>query len=188
MEEVRKLLMSLSQIPEVEWEKLRPHLFYREYKKGEHFARSGDLNPYVGLVRKGIFRKYYVNDSGAEFIKDFVKEGELFGNYSSLIQKIPTQMNIEALEDSEVLQLNYNILEGLYSSHACWEKLGRRLAEIHYIKRENREMQFLLMPAKERYQQFLQEYNGLENRISQYHVASYLGVTAVTLSRIRHDC
>ncbi|MCP4271690.1 MAG: Crp/Fnr family transcriptional regulator, partial [Gammaproteobacteria bacterium] len=73
----------------------------------------------------------------------------------------------------------------LFDQHRCWEKLGRLLAEQLYIKKETREAEFLLDDAETRYLNFQTNYPGLEDRLTQYHVASYLGITPVMLSRIR---
>lgn len=75
--------------------------------------------------------------------------------------------------------------ESLYKRHRCWETLGRKLAEGLYIKKEMKERLLLMNTAEERYLQFLKEFPGLEKRVPQYHIASYLGITPVSLSRIR---
>ena len=85
----------------------------------------------------------------------------------------------------EVAVIRYRDLEMLYESYPGWQRLGRKLIEYYYLIIERREYQFLALSAKERYQQFRSDYPGLEQRISQAQIASYLGINPVTLSRIR---
>jgi hypothetical protein len=89
------------------------------------------------------------------------------------------------LQETHLLVCNLASIVELFNQHHCWEKLGRILAEQLYIKKETREAEFLLDDAETRYFNFQKQYPGLEERIAQYHVASYLGITPVMLSRIR---
>ena len=77
------------------------------------------------------------------------------------------------------------LLYKLYERHACWERLGRKNAENLALVKESREKELLLDSLEIRYRRFLKEFPGLADRIPQYHIASYLGVTDVALSRIR---
>jgi len=106
------------------------------------------------------------------------------GSYATILTGRPTHVNIEAIEDSVVLQFSYSELSKRYERHIGWERLGRKIAERHYISRERREHDFLACNAAQRYETFLEEFPGLEARISQTNIASYLGITPETLSRI----
>jgi CRP-like cAMP-binding protein len=98
---------------------------------------------------------------------------------------MPARFSIQALEESHLLVCNLQPVVELFDQHRCWERLGRKLAEQLYIKKETREAEFLLDDAETRYNNFQRAYPGLEHRLAQYHVASYLGITPVALSRIR---
>jgi CRP-like cAMP-binding protein len=93
---------------------------------------------------------------------------------------------IEAMEDSSVILINYKNWRKLVKNHGCWDSLLKVFLEKVFIKKENREKEFLLDNAETRYKNFLREYPKLEQRIKQHHIASYLGITPVALSRIRN--
>ena len=90
-----------------------------------------------------------------------------------------------ALMDSELLVIRFRDFEALFDRHACWERVGRKIAEGMFISKERRERELLMLSAEERYRLFLGRYKHLEKRIPQYQIAAYLGITPVALSRIR---
>jgi CRP-like cAMP-binding protein len=138
------------------------------------------------LIRKpGLFRLYYTTPDGAEYNKNFCGQNEFVASYSSLLMNKPAYFSIQALMDGELLVVRFQDFEALCDRHACWEKLGRKISERMFISKEKRERELLMYSAEERYRQFLGQYKHLENRIPQYHIASYLGITPVALSRIR---
>src|SRR5262245_27438280 len=171
-------------LPEPEWRAFERLLAPRRFSKGERFVEPGDRRGLVGLVRSGLFRFYYVDADGREATKTFRGPGELAAAYAELLMGVPSRTFVEALEDSELLVAPYAELLRLYARHPGWQELGRRVAERFYVNKERREFELLQLPAAERYRLFDREYPGLAARIPQYHVASYLGITPVALSRI----
>ena len=119
------------------------------------------------------------------FNKAFAKESDFAGSISGIVSGAPSRFYIQALEDTDVLVLPTALIKEGYDRHPSWERLGRRLAERIALQKELREAAFLLDSAETRYHQFLQEFPDISNRIPQYHIASYLGITEVSLSRIR---
>ncbi len=112
-------------------------------------------------------------------------ENEFVGSFYYKIPTHPCPYSVQAVEDMETVMMPVVVMEEAYSRHAAWERIGRLHAEKLALAKELREKEFLLDSAKTRYQRFLQEYPGLAQRIPQYHIASYLGITDVALSRIR---
>ncbi len=162
------------------------HLFsFQTIKKGAYFAREGERPQKLCFLGKGFFRAYYLSSNGTEYNKSFYLENDFYCAYSSLILNQPNYINIQAMEDCEMLVCNYHEMTRLYDKHHCLERFSRKVAEWLFAKKEMREIQMVIHQAEERYQIFLQEYPNLENRIPQYHIASYLGITPVQLSRIR---
>jgi len=106
-------------------------------------------------------------------------------SYAAFVQREESKLYIQALEDTELLVIDYKIYRKLLDSHVCWQEAAKKLAELIFILKEKREAGLLLHDARERYLQFLGDYPNLENRISQYHIASYLGIAPESLSRIR---
>ena len=102
-----------------------------------------------------------------------------------MLLRQPSRLFIQALEDAKLLIADYSAYRLISESHASLQQLNCKIAELLFIKKEKRESTLLLDDAKTRYLSFLEEYPGLEVRLKQHHIASYLGMTPVTLSRIR---
>ncbi|HMB22564.1 MAG TPA: hypothetical protein VKP08_07045, partial [Anaerolineales bacterium] len=115
----------------------------------------------------------------------FAMENGFAGSFHSLTLHEPCGFFIQALERTETIVLPNQLLNELYDRHPCWERFGRKMAEHLVIIKEAREKELLLDSLEVRYQRFLKEFPGLVDRVPQYHIASYLGVTDVALSRIR---
>ena len=177
-------LTGLVDIPRDEWEKLKGAFKYRDVGQGEYFVRAGDVPQEIGFVLSGLFRKFYETEDGRIFIKDFSFENRLATAYSSMILGQPARLNIQAIEPSRLLTISLSHLTGLYRGHSCWQELGRRIAETLFIEREQREWEFLVFKAAERYEVFKRQFPGLAGRVAQYDIASYLGISAVSLSRL----
>ncbi len=172
-------------IPEDEWEDVSGYFDLACYKKNAFLAEPGEKLERVYSITRGLVRYYYMTESGREFNKYFVMDNRPFGSYRSLFLNQPCGYFIQALEDTEVLVIGKTPLDILYRRHACWERLGRLCAMAFITHMEQREKEFLLDPLDVRYRRFLDEYPALIDRIPQYHIASYLGVTDVALSRLR---
>lgn len=154
------------------------------FAPGEMFTRVGETHDRVGVVLSGVFRVYYVSSDGDLFIRNFCKEGMPVGSYATILTGQPAHVNIEALEPSSVAQFRYAELARRFDRHPAWERVGRRIAEEHYIARERREYHLLAFDAATRYDHFLRDFPGLDQRITQANIASYVGVTPETLSRL----
>lgn len=157
----------------------------QSFKQGEYIIRAGDTSKELSFINAGLLRYFYQTADGKEYNKSFITENQFSASYSAYLTNSPARFSIQALEDSHLLMADLKTVVGLFNQHRCWEKLGRLLAEQLYIKKEGREAEFLLDDAETRYHKFLKSYPGLEDRVPQYHIASYLGITPVALSRIR---
>ncbi len=154
-------------------------------KKDEYFLRVGEIPERIGFNLGGLLRLYYINENGTEVVKHFCVENTCAISYAAFVQREESKLYIQALEDTKLLVIDYKIYRKLLNSHACWREVAKKLAELIFILKEKREAGLLLHDAKERYLQFLEDYPNLEKRISQYHIASYLGIASESLSRIR---
>ena len=179
------ILRSLVDIPEDEAVKATKLFQTCTLKRGEFFVRAGDTPRTIGFVMSGILRLYYIDCEGTEYTKSFCAENSFVAAYSALLLKQPSQLLIQALEDAKLLIADYSAYRSLCEKHTCWQMLNCKIAEILFIKKEKRESALLLDDAKTRYLSFQEDYPGLETRLKQHHIASYLGITPVTLSRIR---
>lgn len=172
-------------LPEAAWNDL-VNLFQQVVlKKGEHVVLPGDATSGLYFVCSGLLRYYYITDDGKEWNKAFVAEDTLTASFSEDFLGYPSPYGIQALENSILLSARYADFEGLYERHNSAERLGRRFVEQVLAVKLARERSFLQNDAKARYRDFLRQHPGLCERIPQYQLASYLGVSDVTLSRLR---
>lgn len=172
-------------IPTNEWLKLEKVSHLKKIKKKQVFVRPGDkVESYIVTV-SGLLRMFYTDDNGNEFIKAFRDKNEMAAAYGELIQGIPSKITIAAIEDSEILEVPFKEFQVLAREHECWEKLMLKLLMDHFLYKEQREYELLLLDAADRYESFRKFHPGLINRVPQYQIASYLGVTPVTLSRLQ---
>ena len=180
-----KVIRSFTDLPPEEERRLAGITTMESLRKGDHFIREGTVPTRFGFVVRGLFRYYYLNANGSEFTKGFFPENNFITSYTAMKANRPSYYGIEALEDSQIVIIDYHHWKELYITHPCWTYFLLALLEKGYAKKEARERELLLLNAEERYRIFLAQYPHLEDRIKQHLIASYLGITPVALSRIR---
>lgn len=153
--------------------------------KGDYFAREAELSKQIGFLTKGVIRAFYRNHEGLEYNKHFFISNNMVGAYSSLITHKKNKINLQCLTDCQLWVADYKEIQKLYDVLPEFERFGRRIAELFFVNKEQRELEIVLLNADERYLIFQKEYPELEQLIPQFHIASYLGISATQLSRIR---
>ena len=159
----------------------------REVAAGEMLAMPGDDRHEVLFIASGLLRFYYPGPDGKESNKAFVVEGEFAGAVASAQLGVPILYGIEALEDTILLATPYAALSELMDSDWAFERLGRKLAETILARKERKARDLMLKSASERYIDLLDTRPDLVQRVPLYHLASYLGMTDVHLSRVRRE-
>jgi CRP-like cAMP-binding protein len=154
------------------------------YKRGECFLEEGRICKQVGFVAKGLLR-YYINQDGEEKIYDFSQENEFVCNYESFLPQIPSTKNIQALEDSVIFVISHADLQLFYTNVREGERFGRIAIESVFVKLLQSISSLYSETPELRYERFLKNHSDLQQRISQYHIASFVGVKPQSLSRIR---
>lgn len=156
------------------------------FKKHELFCRPGQTCQQLIFIHQGVFR-YFVLHADGDYTKDFAVDTQnaLCTSFTSLITQEPSQIGIEALEDSTVWIWQAKDVLPLFETHHTWTLFAKRLTESMYIRKERRELTLLTRSPQENYRQFLIDFPKLDQRIPQYMIASYLGITPESLSRIR---
>ncbi len=182
---IKQVLNHLVSPPQTELDGILSLFGTRVLQRGEYFLRAGDQSRELAFVNSGLLRFFYQTAAGKEVNQSFIPGNQFATAYSAFLTEMPARFSIQALEESHLLVADLRPVLELCDRHRCWERLGRLLAEQLYIKKETREAEFLLDDAETRYRNFQSAYPGLESRLAQYHVASYLGITPVALSRIR---
>lgn len=182
--ELHGFLSRLHPIPAGEWEKAGMMFAERALRKGEFFARAGEEPRHFAVVRSGFFRLYYQDGEGKEYTKAFRGPWSFIGPYAEMLLGRSSLTYVVATEDSRVFAAEFPRLVSLYEEHACWQAVGRKIAEGLYLEKLQREFEFLQLSARERYDAFVGEFPEYARKVPQYQIASYLGVTPVGLSRL----
>ncbi len=162
------------------------HLTSLKYiDKGQDFISEGEYPKKVGFVVSGLFRYYYIDRKGEEFTKGFFPENSVLSSYSAIVQNRPSYFTIQALEDSVIEVVDFYKLKMSFEPQIWWKDFLLAQIQKGFIVKETREREFLLLDAEQRYLNFRERFPTLENRVKQHIIASYLGITPESLSRIR---
>jgi CRP-like cAMP-binding protein len=153
--------------------------------KKSFLLREGEVCKFEGFVTKGLFRVYHIDKNGEEQILYFAMENWWITNIDSFTNETPSQLFIEALEDSEVLLISKKNKEFAYSNLPKIEKLFRVMTQKTHVALQRRMIDNLSKTAELRYIEFSEKYPQLIQRLSNVQVAAYLGITNVFLSNIR---
>ena len=156
----------------------------KEIKKGDFFLADGQVCKHAGFIVKGLVR-YYINHDGEEKTYEFGQENNFVCNYESFLPQIPSTKIIQALEDCEILQMSYTDLQLFYQSVSGAERFGRLVIEQVFVQLLQALSSLYTDTPENRYKKLLKEHPDLLQRVSQYHIASYVGVKPQSLSRIR---
>ncbi|WP_332367618.1 Crp/Fnr family transcriptional regulator [Spirosoma telluris] len=169
-----------------DWNLLAPHLTTSTLKKHALFAQEGRVSREVGFVIDGMFRQFYTKD-GEERTTYFFFENHFLSAYISCLTGKPSLITIEALSDSTYIGFPYAILKNLFEQRMVWQKFGRLIAEYLTIGLEERMAGLLLLSPEERYLDLLEGgKKKILERVPQHYIANYLGITPVSMSRIRN--
>ncbi|WP_224996217.1 Crp/Fnr family transcriptional regulator [Cesiribacter sp. SM1] len=167
------------------WQAMQSSLKRRQLARHEHFLVQGEVCRHLGFIAEGYVRLYYLV-GGEEITKDFNFENEFCGSYASFISGQPALFNVMAMEPVRLYTISRDSQLMLFENYFCWQKLGRLSMERMFIKKEQREASFLLDSPEARYEKLLRETPHWVQRVPLKYLASYLGITPETLSRIRN--
>jgi CRP-like cAMP-binding protein len=146
-------------------------------KRKEFLLKEGDVSRYQTFVAKGCLRTYTIDDMGKEHIVMFSPEDWWSGDMCSFITGKPAAYTIDALVKTDIIQISKNNLEKLYEKIPKFERFFRMLFQNAFVIYQNRITSNLSQKANERHKQFIKTYPGLEQKIAQKYIASFLGVT-----------
>lgn len=186
MEALKKTLESYNSISEEAWHAFCALFTRTKLGEGNHYIHAGDWVKRIAFVSRGVLRCYVLDDEGKTYNKTFFIENDFATAFTALLQQQPSHLYVQALEDCELLEANFTDIVKLFDEHHCLERFYRKFLEQRWvIRKELHLVQFATKDAHHRYHAFRQMYPGLEQRVAQYHIASYLGITPIHLSRIR---
>jgi len=174
-------------LSEEEFEVCKTLFTPRKVRKKQFMLQEGDVSKYQIFVNKGLLRSYTIDDKGAEHILQFALEGWWTADLYSFFTEEPSLFTIEALEDSELLLITRPSWETLLEKLPVLERYFRILIQNSLIATQRRLMESLSETAEKKYLKFMKMYPESIQRVPQHMIASYLGITRETLSRLRRD-
>lgn len=168
-----------------EWEMMKLLFVERRYRKNQFILQEGNTAQVETFILKGLTRTYEVDEAGQEHVLFFGCEDWWVGDLYSFLSGAPSKYNIDCLEETETLQITRSNLDRLYEQVPVMNRYFRILLQNAYITLSQRVGSVLSKSALERYQEFLVNYPEIEGRIPNHQIASFLGITPQSLSRIR---
>ncbi|HEY2580449.1 MAG TPA: Crp/Fnr family transcriptional regulator [Mucilaginibacter sp.] len=172
---------------EAEWIVFTQHLHFTTLKKKKHFIEPGAVCNDVGFILSGSVRYYHVKD-GEEITGYFSFENEFVTSYKSYLTRQPGSNYIQALEDTVLVNFSYKSMQQMLANPMLaykMERFGRLLGEYYLICYEDRMSSFITKTPEERYLDLLSTGRDILQRMPQHYIANFLGITPVSLSRIR---
>jgi len=157
----------------------------KKFKKGEFMLREGEVDKYLAFVVKGCLRLYTIDNKGKEHIMQFAPENWWISDMESFSKGIPSIYFIDALEDSEVLLIDFPSQEKALAKCPILIAFFQKLMQNRQLASQKRIIHSMSASAEERYLDFLKTYPSFMQRVPQHMIASYLGITPESLSRIR---
>ncbi|MCU7549087.1 Crp/Fnr family transcriptional regulator [Chitinophagaceae bacterium LB-8] len=169
-----------------EKELVRTKFHPRLFRKRQYVLQEGNICTQFYFVVRGCLRMYKIDEKGSTHILQFAAENYWINDLGSFHGVKPSALNIDALEDTVVLQISRDDLISLYIQAPKFDRIFRVLLENSFVRLQERLLQNISSTAEERYQTFLEIYPHLVNRLSQVQIASFLGITPEFLSRLRN--
>lgn len=164
---------------------IKNYLTPKKLRKKQYLLQEGDVCKNICVVEKGALRSYVLDEKGAEYITAFALEGWTMGDLSSFMKEEPATLNIDALEDSELVLISKQAYNELLQTAPKFETYIRILMTDAYMALQKRTTYMISLSLEERYKAFIQMYPNVMQRVPQHMIASYMGLSPETLSRVR---
>lgn len=168
-----------------DWSAFSMFFHLQNLEEGDHWVRAGDRCEDFFYILNGLVRLYYVDQEGNEINEGFYEEGMLLGPISSFVSGAPCPYSIQTLEPATLLVANYPAFHGYASDKPEILNFEIRFMHSLFVGNAKRDAKRMICNGEQRYRWFCREYSHLLERIPQYHIASFLGMTPVSLSRLR---
>ncbi len=183
--DLRNILSTFSPLSDDAWHDLSDLFEPCNLKRNEFLFREGDRPHNGSMLLKGVLRVFYTRADGVEYNKNFFVPGMSPTPITALTTGAPSAISFQALTDAELVMFNFKKLMTLTEKHAQLNIMYRKILEQLWAHKERQEIQMVTNDALTNYNIFREQFPGLEQEIPQYHIASYLGITPIQLSRIR---
>ena len=181
----RKYLADKITLLDQELELIESVIVFKKLRKRTYFLQEGDVCRFSAFVCKGLLRYYYVDKKGQEYIMQFAPENYWISDRESMASGMPSRYNIAAIEDSEILLLKKEDFEMIRKTIPAFNDFVNETLKKNVMVLQERIHANISLSAEEKYSNFISKYPAINNRVPLHMVASYLGVSAETLSRVR---
>ncbi len=181
-------------INSIEWSLFQSRLSIKQYAKGDTILHQGDVCNELYFINRGLARGYIIDENGKDFTWGiFFNDSRAHMSnifvveYDSFLRQSPSSIYIEALEECEIIAVSFDDVQFLYSRLKKGERFGRLMAEEAYSYLHNMTIDRQTKSAKQRFDKFVQETPHLLDKVPQYHIATFLGITPQHLSRLKKE-
>lgn len=164
---------------------VKKQLSPKKLRKKQYLLQEGDVCKFIAVVEKGALRSYTIDEKGTEHIIQFALEGWLISDLYSFLTAEPATYTIDAIEDCELVLISKNVHEELLKTLPKYETWIRLQITNAYIALQRRLTSINSLSLEERYESFTSIYPHIVQRVPQHMIASYMGLTPETLSRVR---
>ncbi|HEX6849225.1 MAG TPA: Crp/Fnr family transcriptional regulator [Chitinophagaceae bacterium] len=164
---------------------IKKHLTPKKLRKKQYLLQEGDVCKFVAFVEKGALKSYTIDEKGTEHIIQFALEGWLISDLYSFLTGEPATYTIDAIEDCELVLISKNANEDLLRTLPKYETWIRLQITGAYVALQKRLTSIISLSLEERYKSFTSVYPQIVQRVPQHMIASYMGLTPETLSRVR---
>lgn len=184
---LKEFVHSFYPVSDVAFQEFSKHVFIKEYKKKHQIVKLGEITNKFYILLEGITRSYFVDEDGKERTKTIYTPVMASGNLGALVKKAPSELIYECLTDCKIFEGNYYTFLELAKKHHDLTIFYYKILEKVYIREENKILELSMLSATERYMRLKKRSPNIDNLINQYHIASYLNITPVQLSRIKKN-
>ena len=181
---LREVFDTLADSPDQEWHHFWAHGRECRFATRHYLFREGGSAPLILFILSGLVRLYH-NEDGRELVRGFDYEGRFIADYEAVLTGSPASFSVQALEPVHALAFPSALLETLYARHPCWDRVGRRLIELQWLRQVDKERRFRLHSPEAHYRALIARRSPLVERVPLNQLASFLRITPETLSRIR---
>jgi CRP-like cAMP-binding protein len=184
-EQLEKSISKKIALTNAEWESIKPFFIPKKLRKRQYLLNAGDVCQYICFVEKGLLRSFTIDKNANEHVIQFALEGWWISDVGSFLSGEEAVYNIEALEDAELLLLTRQAMDDMLNQQPKMERYFRLLMQNNIIVLQRRIAGALSLTAEEKYKRMMLLYPDILQRSPQQYVASFLGITPETLSRVR---
>ena len=194
MEKLKTFISSIVKLTDNEWDFLRQAATISTFARGENLDFLAHKPRQMGFMFSGVVRSLMIEEDGKDYTWNFhfySPDGHVnnlfVGDYASMLTDRDSMLQFEVLQDCEIVFLPYSALTTLYSNSEKWQRYGRKITEQAYVIARDRAMTLLSKSAGQRLALLQRDFPDLFEKVPNYHIASFLGITPQTLSRLQRE-